>query len=242
LRAVRVSYSAGTLRLEFESVRHQHISRAVGRATRIAIAYAPIQTDRLEVTYRDNDVPVVEYVFWNVKVLERYFNGTATRADLAQSVTLKYAQPGRPSNEEHDIKTALQAAAPPPPAIKFEVGRDASLFGAYWEGRTLNSAAVNPYLRFFFNDPSGAFKYELGLDATGRLHLGRGLFAEGGLRWKALETVSDVTQPSNSVLPHVRSDIALYNQEGPVKLDRALLNQYLMPAERVWARVSAGLY
>jgi hypothetical protein len=56
------------------------------------------------------------------------------------------------------------------------------------------------------------------------------------------ETVSDVTQPSNSVLPHVRSDIVEYKRESRFKLNRLLLNKYVMPAERIYARVSGGLY
>jgi membrane-associated phospholipid phosphatase len=43
-------------------------------------------------------------------------------------------------------------------------------------------------------------------------------------------------------LPHVRSDIADYKRGGRFKLNRLMLNKYMMPSERVYARLSGGLY
>ena len=57
-----------------------------------------------------------------------------------------------------------------------------------------------------------------------------------------LETVSGVKQPSNSNLPHVRTDVAEYLRGGRFSLSRVLLNKYDNPAERVYTRLSAGLY
>ena len=51
-----------------------------------------------------------------------------------------------------------------------------------------------------------------------------------------------MTQASNSLLPHVRSDIAEYKRASPFKLTKFLVNQLYFPAERVYARASAGIY
>jgi membrane-associated phospholipid phosphatase len=51
-----------------------------------------------------------------------------------------------------------------------------------------------------------------------------------------------VTQKSNSLLPHVRTDIAEYKRGSRLKLNRLLLNQYLTLDERLYARASAGFY
>jgi len=72
--------------------------------------------------------------------------------------------------------------------------------------------------------------------------LARRTWFTGAVNYDIIENVSDVTQPSNSTLPHVLSDIAEYKREGPFKLTRFLLNQLYFPAERVYARASAGIY
>lgn len=92
------------------------------------------------------------------------------------------------------------------------------------------------------NDPSGAFKYDLGLSADARVHLARGWWLDGAVNASVLENVSDVTQPSNSLLPHVRSDLAEYRQASRVKLSKLLVNRFWQPAERVYLRATGGLY
>jgi membrane-associated phospholipid phosphatase len=51
-----------------------------------------------------------------------------------------------------------------------------------------------------------------------------------------------VTQASNSELPHVRSDIALYKQGNDFKLTRLLVNRFFHPDRRIYARLSGGIY
>jgi membrane-associated phospholipid phosphatase len=101
---------------------------------------------------------------------------------------------------------------------------------------------VQPKVSFFFNDPSGALRYELWAAVNYDRRLGNGLYLNSDLKLTALETVSGVTQPSNSLLPHVRTDVADYKRGGRFKLNRLMLNKYMMPSERVYARLSGGLY
>ncbi len=52
-----------------------------------------------------------------------------------------------------------------------------------------------------------------------------------------------MTQSSNSLLPHVRTDVAEYFREGnTVRLEKLLLNRFFNPRQRVYARASAGVY
>ena len=108
--------------------------------------------------------------------------------------------------------------------------------------REANRFKIAPKVGFFFNDPSGAFRYSISALANYDQRLGDGLYLNGAANLQLLETVSGVTQPSNSELPHVRSDVAKYMREGRFKLSRILLNKYDNPAERVYTRLSAGLY
>ena len=108
--------------------------------------------------------------------------------------------------------------------------------------REANRFKVAPKVGFFFNDPSGAFRYSISAVANYDRRLGDGLYLNSAASLQLLETVSGVKQPSNSNLPHVRSDVAEYLRGGRFSLSRILLNKYDAPAERVYTRMSAGLY
>ena len=108
--------------------------------------------------------------------------------------------------------------------------------------REANRFKIAPKVGFFFNDPSGAFRYSISAVANYDRRLGDGLYLNSAASLQLLETVSGVKQASNSNLPHVRSDVAEYLRGGRFSLSRILLNKYDNPAERVYTRLSAGLY
>ena len=103
-------------------------------------------------------------------------------------------------------------------------------------------ARLRPGVSGYFNDPAGAFKYEISALASYDRPFAGNRFVNLELKGVLYENVSDVTQPSNSTLPHVRTDIAEYKRGNDVKLMRALAHQHWHPAPRVYSRVSAGIY
>ncbi|MFZ4874823.1 YjbH domain-containing protein [Janthinobacterium sp. Mn2066] len=108
--------------------------------------------------------------------------------------------------------------------------------------REANRFKIAPKVGFFFNDPSGAFRYSISAVANYDRRLGDGWYFNSAASLQLMETVSGVKQPSNSELPHVRSDVAEYLRGSRFSLSRVLLNKYDNPAERVYTRLSAGLY
>ncbi len=112
------------------------------------------------------------------------------------------------------------------------------------ENRELSTFQLVPFnVGVFFNDPNGAARFDLFTTANYTRQIGTGRFLESSVRLSLYENVSNVSEESNSTLPHVRSDIAQYLQGGGrFKLSRLLVNQYLQPAERVYARLTAGIY
>jgi hypothetical protein len=110
------------------------------------------------------------------------------------------------------------------------------------EDREANRFKVMPKTSFVFNDPSAALRCELWAAANYDRRPAQGLYLNSDLKRTTLENVSDVTQPLNSLLPHVRKDIAEYKRGRRFKLNRLMINKYMMPAERVYARTSGGLY
>jgi hypothetical protein len=114
-----------------------------------------------------------------------------------------------------------------------------------FENNDLSTFQIVPFnVGVFFNDPNGAARFNVFTRANYTRQLGKGRFFESSAELTLYEDVSSVSQPSNSTLPHVRSDIALYLQgeDSRFKLTRLLLNQYTQPAERVYGRLSAGFY
>lgn len=242
LRSVRMAWVQGVMSLSVSSGRYRYPSRGVGRVARLAMAYAPLETHTLEITWEASGVAGMTWTFFDTATLQRYFAGTATRADLAQAVTVSYANPdGRTlASRANDLDMALDSIALERAAGGSELRWGLARFSM--ESHRQTSFGVSPTLSTILNDPSGIFKYDLGVAASANVNLARGLWLRGTVQGSVLENVSDVTQLSNSALPHVRSDLALYRRAAKVKVGRLLINKFWQPAERVYVRGSAGLY
>ncbi|MDW8468731.1 MAG: YjbH domain-containing protein [Burkholderiales bacterium] len=240
-RRVHFRYENGRLEATLANARISSMPRAVGRAARILLAFAPLETREIRITYLAGLLPAATYTFVHLPVLQRYFAGTATPAEFAQYVSVAYAQPGG-GDEATDRAEALAGFAEPLAEAVLRSRPEGDLVAFAFEDDQGNRFRLRPGVQTFLNDPSGAFKYDVSLYANfDRVLPGRvALSAEA--KWTLLETVSDVTQPSNSLLPHVRSDVALYRREARLKVTRLLANKYFHPLERVYARLSAGIY
>lgn len=236
---IRVAYDGGVLRLSLTNTRISEMGRAVGRASRTALAFAPLETRSMHITYTRLEQPVATYEFVDMQALTHYLTGASTRDTFLRSVLVRYARP----DDALEVDRAMLAAGVDDDAgVGVHIGRDGSLIQVRAEDRESNRMRISPKLSFFFNDPSGALRYELAAVGSFDRRLGNGLYLNSAMRATVLENVSDITQGSNSELPHVRSDIAEYKKGGRIKLNRLLLNQYLNPSERVYARLSAGFY
>ena len=227
-RGVRLRYENGLLEAALTNTRISSMPRAIGRAARTMLSFAPLEVRELRVTYLQGSLPVATYTFVNVPLLQRYFNGMASREQLAPYVAIEYAAPLE-GNTEQDKKEMLQAFDEPLPEGIAMQRQGADLFALRGENVLGGRVRVRPGLSIFFNDPSGVFKYELYALATYSRPLARQLFFQAETKLTLLENVSDVTQPSNSELPHVRSDIAEYRKGGDFKLTRLLVNRFYQP-------------
>lgn len=236
---VRVTFEDGTLKLSLTNSRISNLGRAVGRAARTALAFAPQGTRRMQIAYTKLEQPIATYEFTDLQSLTDYLTGLSNREAFLQTVIVRYAQPSDQIGEDqHGMLVAVANEG----SLQVEVGKDGNTVQLASEDREANRFKVYPKVSMFFNDPSGALRYELWAAGTYDRRLAPGLFLNSDFKLTVYETVSGVTQASNSLLPHVRSDIADYKRGGRFKLNRLMLNKYMMPSERVYARVSGGLY
>ncbi|OEZ98117.1 PAP2 superfamily protein [Duganella phyllosphaerae] len=180
--------------------------------------------------------------------------GPATLSATEAPVHTTVSPPSAPT----PAATAVAGALPVPPRaasgvatvtgveadgkLRVAMGHEGDVVQLTSVDRESNRFKVAPKLGFFFNDPSGAFRYSLSAAANYDRRLSDGLYLNTAASVSLIETVSGVKQPSNSNLPHVRTDVAKYLGESRFALSRVLLNKYATPAERWYVRGSVGLY
>jgi membrane-associated phospholipid phosphatase len=240
-RDIRLGYANGRLEAKLTNTRISSMPRAVGRAARTLLSFAPLEVREIRITYAHGTLPVATYTFINVPLLQRYFNGMASRDSLAPYVAIEYAKPEE-RREEADRRETLAAFEEPLPE-GIVVSRDGADIVALHGANVLGGRVrVRPGLATYLNDPSGAFKFELSAVGSYDRSLGHQTFLQAESKLVVWENVSDVTQPSNSELPHVRTDIAEYKRASKFKLTRLLVNKFSQPAERVYGRLSGGVY
>ena len=100
--------------------------------------------------------------------------------------------------------------------------------------------AIEPRLALQLGDPGRAVRWQAGLAAGARYGIGEGFAVAGSLAQALAGNLGD-GRPSDSRLPHVRSDLARYAREGRTAIPT-------LYAERIWtlapdwfARVTGGL-
>lgn len=236
---IRVELDAGVLKLTLTNNRISNLGRAIGRASRTALAFAPAGTRSFVITYTKNEQPIATYEFLNLYVLSDYLGGLVNRERFLETVLVRAATPA----DRIDIdQPAMLAGLNEDVRIGVDVGHDGNMVQLRSEDREANRFRIAPKIGLFFNDPSGALRYELDAAANYDRRLGTGLYLNGALSANIIETVSGVTQESNSLLPHVRTDIAEYKRGSRFKLNKLMVNQYAMPSEHLYGRLSAGLY
>lgn len=96
---------------------------------------------------------------------------------------------------------------------------------------------IKPSLSVFLNDPSGFFKYRLGLSGWTGFHPWKGASFIAGIEGYPVNTVSTTNKPLS--IP-VRSDVVSY-QEKNVALKRLMYDQIQKTKHDVYMRASAGL-
>lgn len=236
---IRVQLRGHTLALTLTNNRISNLGRAVGRATRTALAFAPTDIRGIHVTYTKLEQSVATYEFFDLQKLTDYLTGRIPREEFVPAVLVRY-----PNQDDvvQDDQDGMLAGVKDDSGLGVQIGQDGNMIQVASEDREANRLKILPKLGFYFNDPSGALRYELAASGAYDKRLGQGLYLNSALGLKIVENVSGVTQPSNSVLPHVRTDVADYKRASRVKLYRLLLNKYMMPGERWYARLSGGIY
>ena len=126
--------------------------------------------------------------------------------------------------------TALIGYSDAPP-LSLEAVSNEALFPRF-------SYSLQPYFEPSYFDPDKPIRLDVGLELNGTYRPAPGWIASGALRYKLFGDL-DGGRPSNSVLPHVRSDWAEYAQ-----YDLTMRNLYVAkqwrPGKDLYARATFG--
>jgi hypothetical protein len=99
---------------------------------------------------------------------------------------------------------------------------------------------VAPALNLLVGDPETALRWQIGVAAGARLELGWNTAIAGSVQ-QLFAGNFDGGLPSDSVLPHVRSDFARYARAATTTIPALYAERIWTPARDVFARVTAGM-
>ncbi|NKF21114.1 YjbH domain-containing protein [Solimonas marina] len=99
-----------------------------------------------------------------------------------------------------------------------------------------------PALRQHVGGPDGFYFYQIWWKLGGTIALNPHWNVSGQVGANIYNNFDGLKQPSNSVLPHVRSDIVKYLDQGKNNLVRLETNYFFPVADSLYGRVSAGLF
>lgn len=103
------------------------------------------------------------------------------------------------------------------------------------------SADIFPVFRQSLFDPNNPFYFKVGIGGAVQAQLARGLLLEGFASASLYDNFSDIKRPSDSVLPHVRTDIAQYLKQGKYGVEVLTASYYFKLAPTLFGRAGAGL-
>lgn len=236
-RAVSMGYDNGVLNLSFTNTRISNVGRSVGRALRTALYFAPLETRVVKVRVNRNDLAVADYEFFDLPRLQDYLAGKASRQQLQDVAFVRYARP-EDTPESFDIVSAALDEGLDAKLVSDEDGHSIQLKG---QDRQLNRYSLAPKVGMYFNDPSGALRYEVNAFGSAQFRPVAGQYFDAGVSQKLLEDISKVDNPSNSRLAHVRTDIAEYKRGNNPKLNHLTWTGLYQPTERVYGKLSVGM-
>lgn len=99
---------------------------------------------------------------------------------------------------------------------------------------------LKPYLSPSYFDPDNPLRVDFGAQLDLDYEPLPGLEFSASLRKKIAGNLDESNRPSNSVLPHVRSDFNLYDKQGDPALTDLTAAYYFKPGRNLYGRVTLG--
>ena len=194
------------------SVRFRQFARNVGRTLRVAASVLPDSIEELTVASLHKGVEANRVTVWR-EDLENAAIGLGSPEELWARAEVLPGRPGRP----RDVIVNPDRY----PRLSWGIG---------------------PGLRQHIGGPERFVLYQIYARANAELDVFPGLTIGGAYGQDVYSQFGAIRQRSDSLLPHVRSDIKEYLQQGESGIVRLQADYVFSPLKAVYARLSAGLF
>ncbi|WP_084437763.1 YjbH domain-containing protein [Niveispirillum irakense] len=204
-------YKAGKATLFLSNARYRQIPRAVGRAVRTAASALPPEYGEIQIIFVENGIEML--------------SATMYRSDIERALA---ATGG--SIEETWMRTRLER-----PSMDMEEASHPEPYG--YPGF---SWSLRPALRQTLGRPEAFILYQAWMRLYGTVTVAPGLNVTSGLGFNIYNNFDRMRLPSDSVLPHVRSDIRQYLQDGTTAMTHLQADYTFRVAQDTYNRVYGG--
>ncbi|MEG3663206.1 YjbH domain-containing protein [Celeribacter halophilus] len=99
---------------------------------------------------------------------------------------------------------------------------------------------ITPYLEPALFDPDNPARADFGVQIAASVTSARGLVFSGAIRQPLTGNLDESIRPSNSVLPHVRSDVTEYAKQSDLEIKHLTAEYFFRPGNNLFGRVTAG--
>jgi len=194
-----------------ENSKFRSMPRAIGRTARALSATMPASVELFEIIPVERSLPVV-----NVALLRSALEDQVARPDAARSAWLS---------------ATVSDAAPVEGGTT--TGTPEKFPRVSW--------AVSPALPINLFDPDSPVRFDASVIADAGIEFLPGLSVNAAIQKRLVGTLDENDADNDSRLPHVRSDIALYQREGDPALSRLTTDYTTKLDDALYGRLSAGL-
>ena len=210
---VSVYTNGRELIVEFENGKYSSDQKAVGRVLRILLYHAPYETEKLRVVLKRRNMPLLE-VSVKPDHLEKYLLGKIPEEIFSSKLI--------------GIKTTKQTVDP----------IQGSYIQTHEDKKLRFDFNIKPEFSTHLNDPSGFFKYRVGIKPSITSNIWKGALAHARYDIPFYSNIwsSNITPPDA-----VRSDAWKYRDRN-YSFDRLILDQTVRISERTFGRLSLGYF
>lgn len=189
-------------------------AQAAGRAGRIIANSAPSDVEEIVIANLESGVESHRLTLWR-RDLEQADTGSVAAEDL-------WRKAGNTAPQTHDTNTTEVRHKNPERYPTF-----------HWQWA--------PGLRQHIGGPDNPYFYQIYLNIGGEVQIARGLSLSAAVGLNVYNNFAALKLPSDSKLPHVRSDIKDYLKQGKNNIARLQADYVLQASPNLYLKASAGL-
>jgi hypothetical protein len=204
-------YKPGKATLFLSNSRYRQMPRAIGRAVRSAASVLPPEYGEIQLVFMENGMEML--------------SATMYRADLERALSISGG-----SMEEAWMRTRMER-----PEAKLSEANTPEPGGYPGFGWSLR-----PALRQTLGRPEAFILWQALMRVSGTVTLAPGLNVTGGIGVDVYNNFDRMRVPSDSLLPHVRSDIKNYLQQGTTSMTHLQADYSFKVAQDTYGRFYGG--